>query len=74
MRWQDDLPVTAALLLAIMAAVMSSRLRFQQDLSNYLNQVFAPQMVDLGKYSTTTGESPTDLVTVKDTEDASRYP
>ncbi len=50
-RW-DNLPVAAALLLAIAAAVMSSQPLARQEVTNYLSEALAPQMADLGKYTT----------------------
>ncbi len=51
MRWRDSLPVTTALLLAIMAAVLSSRPVSWQDVNDYLSEALAPQMADLGQFS-----------------------
>ena len=52
MQYWNNLPVTTALLLAIAAAVMSSRPVTRQDVSDHLSEALAPQVADLGKYST----------------------
>ena len=52
MQCWNNLPVTAALLLAVAAAVMSSRPVARQDVSHYFSEALAPQVSDLGKYST----------------------
>jgi hypothetical protein len=51
MQWRNNLPVAAALLLAIVAAVVSSRQEVHPDASGYSTEAFAPQATDLGKYS-----------------------
>ena len=58
MQWWNNLPVTAALLLAVAAAVMSSRPVTRQDVSDYLSEALAPQMVDLGKFTTDGWQAP----------------
>jgi hypothetical protein len=49
MRLWDRLPVTAALLLALAAAILSSGQAVRQDMVRYVTEVFVPQSADLGK-------------------------
>ena len=52
MQLWDNVPVTTALLLAVAAAVMSSRPVTRQEVSDYLSEALAPQVADLGKFTT----------------------
>jgi hypothetical protein len=49
MRLWDRLPVTAALLLALAAAILSSGQTVRQDVVRYVSEVFSPQTPDLGR-------------------------
>jgi hypothetical protein len=49
MQGWDRLPVTAALLLAIAAAILSSGPAMRLDAVRYVTEVFVPQTPDLGK-------------------------
>jgi hypothetical protein len=49
MQGWDTVPVTAALVLALAAAVLSSGPSVRYDLSRHLSEVFTPQITDLGR-------------------------
>ena len=58
MQWWNNVPVTAALLLAVAAAVMSSRPVTRQDMREYLSEALVPQVADLGKFTTDGWQAP----------------